>query len=92
MNQDIKIIPLTLNNCHQWQSLVIKAATLWDVEQHLQENAQLQEQPTAAQIKARKKAQTRASTLIEQSLSRDVATLLGTDCQSMTPHDLMQKI
>ena len=92
MNQDIKILPLTLNNYPRWISLVTKAATIGDVEHFLQQNAPLPADATDTQTRNHKKAQACASIIIEQSLSRDAITLLGTNYQNETPYNLLQKI
>ena len=92
MSQDIKILPLTLNNYPQCKFLVTKAATIADAEQYLEENAQIPNEATQTQMRAHMKAEARASIIIQQSISRDAQTLLGANYQDSTPHELMQKI
>ena len=92
MNQQLQIPQLTKHNFSQWKSIVQKAAIIAGVQDHLAQDVQPQPNESADQRTQREKEQAQASILIEQSISTEVAVLLGPTYHNDSPHQLLTRI
>ena len=72
---EIKVQKLELHNYYAWKSIVQKAAIVQEVDEYLTSNLVPPNEPT--QLASHRKKQAQASLLIENSVSLEVATLLG---------------